>query len=78
MRTVALYELLPFAVSIAGSEERGFRGVAVDSRECEEGALFAALPGERTDGHHFIPDLIAGGVRAFLIARWFADENQER
>lgn len=78
MRTVALYELLPFAVSIIGSEEKGFRGAAVDSRVCGEGSLFAALPGERTDGHRFIPELIDGGVRAFLIARSFADENKER
>ena len=61
MRTVALYELLPFAVSIAGSEERGFRGVAVDSRECEEGALFAALPGQDPKKH-------AGEI-------WAADES---
>ncbi|RFU38639.1 UDP-N-acetylmuramoyl-tripeptide--D-alanyl-D-alanine ligase, partial [Actinomadura logoneensis] len=29
--------------------------VVIDSREAGPGALFAALPGERADGHDFAP-----------------------
>lgn len=77
MRPVALYELLPLVSSIAGSQETFFRGAAVDSRLCEPGQLFAALPGERTDGHVFIPELIQKGVAAFLVSSAYAAENRE-
>lgn len=76
MRPVAFYEMKPFVASIAGSENVFFRGCAVDSRECEPGQLFTALPGERTDGHLFIPGLIEKGVRTFLVSSVYAMENR--
>ena len=42
--------------------ERPIRGAAVDSRLVEPGQLFVALPGERTDGHAYLPDAIARGA----------------
>ncbi|MDY3938749.1 MAG: UDP-N-acetylmuramoyl-tripeptide--D-alanyl-D-alanine ligase [Spirochaetia bacterium] len=78
MRPVAFYELLPLVSSIAGSQEIFFRGAAVDSRLCEAGQLFVALPGERTDGHLFVPELIEKGVSAFLVSSAYANENRER
>ncbi len=78
MRPVALYEIKPLVADIAGSENLFFRGVAVDSRECEPGQLFTALPGERTDGHLFIPELIGKGVLTFLVSSAYARENRAK
>lgn len=44
-------------------------GVSIDSRTLRPGELFAALPGERFDGHHFVDDAIKRGCSALLVAR---------
>ncbi|MER6144692.1 UDP-N-acetylmuramoyl-tripeptide--D-alanyl-D-alanine ligase [Streptomyces sparsogenes] len=41
----------------------------VDSRTVEPGGLFAALPGEHTDGHAFAADAVKAGAVAVLAAR---------
>ena len=41
-------------------------GIAIDSREVEEGDLFIALRGANNDGHRFIPEAIAAGAAAVL------------
>ncbi|HLH81649.1 MAG TPA: UDP-N-acetylmuramoyl-tripeptide--D-alanyl-D-alanine ligase [Trebonia sp.] len=43
--------------------------VVIDSRRAEPGALFAALPGERADGHDFAAAAAAAGAVAVLAAR---------
>lgn len=43
--------------------------VCYDSREVTPGCVFAALPGERTDGHRFVGDAVAGGASAVLALR---------
>jgi UDP-N-acetylmuramoyl-tripeptide--D-alanyl-D-alanine ligase len=43
--------------------------VCTDTRRMEKSSLFVALPGERYDGHHFIPDAAAGGAIAALVER---------
>jgi UDP-N-acetylmuramoyl-tripeptide--D-alanyl-D-alanine ligase len=43
--------------------------VVNDSRDAAPGALFVALPGERADGHRFIPDALARGTIAVIAAR---------
>jgi UDP-N-acetylmuramoyl-tripeptide--D-alanyl-D-alanine ligase len=48
---------------------RPIRGGAVDSRAVRAGQLFVALPGERTDGHEYLPDAIAHGAAAVLVTR---------
>jgi UDP-N-acetylmuramoyl-tripeptide--D-alanyl-D-alanine ligase len=48
---------------------RPIRGGAVDSRLVMPGALFAALAGERTDGHRFLADAAAAGAAALLVGR---------
>lgn len=42
--------------------------VVTDSREVMPGSLFVALAGERTDGHRFLPDVVACGAAAALVS----------
>jgi UDP-N-acetylmuramoyl-tripeptide--D-alanyl-D-alanine ligase len=49
--------------------ERLVRGAAVDSRLVQPGELFAALTGERTDGHVFLREAVGAGAAALLVAR---------
>ncbi|MFB4197576.1 UDP-N-acetylmuramoyl-tripeptide--D-alanyl-D-alanine ligase [Streptomyces carpaticus] len=43
--------------------------VVIDSREAVPGALFAALPGERVDGHDFAGRAVAAGAAVVLATR---------
>jgi UDP-N-acetylmuramoyl-tripeptide--D-alanyl-D-alanine ligase len=43
--------------------------VVIDSRQAGPGSLFAALPGERADGHDFAPQAVAAGATAVLATR---------
>src|SRR5215471_1753499 len=43
--------------------------VVIDSRRVTQGALFAALPGERADGHDFAAAAAASGAVAVLASR---------
>lgn len=43
--------------------------VIIDSREVGPGSLFAALPGERADGHDFAASAVAAGAIAVLATR---------
>ncbi|HUQ77664.1 MAG TPA: UDP-N-acetylmuramoyl-tripeptide--D-alanyl-D-alanine ligase [Patescibacteria group bacterium] len=49
--------------------DRPILGAAVDSRSVEPGNLFVALPGERTDGHAFIPGALAAGAAAIVVSQ---------
>ncbi len=42
---------------------------AVDSRQVIPGALFVAMPGERSDGHDFLPQAFQRGASVALIQR---------
>jgi UDP-N-acetylmuramoyl-tripeptide--D-alanyl-D-alanine ligase len=44
-------------------------GITADSRQVRPGVLFAALPGERVDGHEFVPAALAAGAAAVLVSR---------
>lgn len=46
--------------------DRPVTGVVVDSREVTPGALFVALPGQRTDGHLYIQDALDRGAIAAI------------
>ncbi len=50
-------------------QELVFGETVIDSREVEPGSLFVALAGERTDGHIFLPDVIARGALGALVSR---------
>ncbi|MGI8968422.1 MAG: Mur ligase family protein, partial [Chloroflexota bacterium] len=41
--------------------------ICIDSRERTRDALFVALPGVRSDGHAFVPEVLRAGARGCLI-----------
>lgn len=43
--------------------------IVTDSRRAEEGSLFLALRGERTDGHKYIPDVLGFGAAVLCEER---------
>lgn len=52
-----------------GPEEKKTEEVAdivTDSRKAGEGSLFVAIPGERVDGHKFIPNVASQGALAVI------------
>ncbi len=53
-------------IKIAGSTEKTITGVESDSRKIKAGSLFIAVPGTTTDGHKFIPEVIAAGATAVV------------
>ncbi len=55
------------AVPDSGAVVRG--PVIIDSRQAVPGALFAALPGERADGHDYAADAVRAGAVAVLATR---------
>lgn len=56
------------------SAEACIRGVSIDSRSIEPGALFVPIAGERFDGHAFIAQALEKGAAAALCARADAAE----
>ena len=50
--------------------------VVIDSRLTIPGALFVALPGERTDGHRYVAAAFARGASAALVQREPEDAEQ--
>jgi UDP-N-acetylmuramoyl-tripeptide--D-alanyl-D-alanine ligase len=53
---------------LEGRFERRARGVSIDSRSVQEGDLFFALPGEKTDGHNFLSDAFKRGAVGAVVA----------
>ena len=51
---------------IGGNEAKEYTvtGVEIDSRRVKAGDLFVAIPGEKVDGHKFIPDVLKKGAYA--------------
>ncbi|MQY77189.1 MAG: UDP-N-acetylmuramoyl-L-alanyl-D-glutamate--2,6-diaminopimelate ligase [Spirochaeta sp.] len=58
-----------------GALDQEIKGIAYDSREVEEGFLFAALQGLHTDGHRYIEEAIGRGAVAVLHSQ---DQSQYR
>ncbi|MBQ0125313.1 MAG: UDP-N-acetylmuramoyl-L-alanyl-D-glutamate--2,6-diaminopimelate ligase, partial [Clostridiales bacterium] len=61
-------------MNISHLEIRGdFQGelalVSRDSRKCDEHTVFAAIRGEKNDGHDFVPNAYAHGARAFIVEK---------
>ncbi|MGI9333795.1 MAG: UDP-N-acetylmuramoyl-tripeptide--D-alanyl-D-alanine ligase, partial [Gammaproteobacteria bacterium] len=49
--------------------DRRFRGVSIDTRTLEQGALYVAIPGEHVDGHDFVGEAARRGAVAALAMR---------
>ena len=56
-------------VKITGPADKTITGVESDSRKVAEGSLFIAVPGVTTDGHKFIPEVIAAGASAVVCEK---------
>ena len=54
---------------VAPTTVPGFAGASVDSRRIAPSSLFVALPGERTNGHTFVPAALRAGAVGALVAR---------
>ena len=52
--------------SIHGDRDRVIGNLQSDSRQAGPGSLFIAMKGTHTDGHRFIPNVIAAGASAIL------------
>jgi len=50
-------------------------GVSIDSRSVEPGDLFVAIRGPNTDGHRYVPDALAKGAAAAMVAAGWVQEN---
>ncbi|MDP4800518.1 MAG: UDP-N-acetylmuramyl-tripeptide synthetase [Burkholderiaceae bacterium] len=53
-------------------------GVSIDSRRCPAGSLFAAILGERFDGHDFLPEAANQGAVAALVCRHGTDQPTDQ
>jgi UDP-N-acetylmuramoyl-tripeptide--D-alanyl-D-alanine ligase len=60
-----LFEIL--YKQVMAEAEQPIHRVVIDSRRAEPGDLFVALPGEHSDGHHFVADAFAHGAVAALV-----------
>jgi UDP-N-acetylmuramoyl-tripeptide--D-alanyl-D-alanine ligase len=69
----AAFDADGLAAAIGGTllvrSARPIHGAAVDSRRVTDGAMFVALPGERTDGHDHIPAAVAAGAAVLVVTR---------
>lgn len=74
-------------LSIHGTVSGTIERVVFDSRQAQKGDLFVAVRGTRTDGHQYIPEVIAKGVRAIVCEQpgnpqeditWIVVENSAR
>jgi UDP-N-acetylmuramoyl-L-alanyl-D-glutamate--2,6-diaminopimelate ligase len=52
---------------VRGAPEVGVKGIETDSRAVRPGALFAALPGRKSDGHRYLGAATAAGAAALLV-----------
>lgn len=53
--------------------EREITAITTDSRKAEPGSLFAAIKGERVDGHSFIPSVFEAGALGVISERELPD-----
>ena len=60
-------ELFLDIASLDPSFELQVHGICADARKAEPGFAFIAIPGEKVDGHQFIPDAISKGVTVLVV-----------
>ncbi|MDO9262427.1 MAG: UDP-N-acetylmuramoyl-tripeptide--D-alanyl-D-alanine ligase [Desulfosalsimonadaceae bacterium] len=54
---------------VSGGTSASFEGVSIDSRNISPKDLFVAVRGARHDGHGFIPEVVASGVKGLVVDR---------
>ncbi|MFQ5900015.1 MAG: UDP-N-acetylmuramoyl-L-alanyl-D-glutamate--2,6-diaminopimelate ligase [Thermodesulfobacteriota bacterium] len=55
------------SVDVLGNIDVDIEGVAYNSNDVKDGFLFAAMKGERFDGHHFLRDACKKGAKAVVV-----------
>ncbi len=55
---------------VQGTASQKISGLAIDARQVTLGRLFAALVGERVDGHDFLDQAQQNNASAALVERW--------
>ncbi len=55
--------------AMEGDWDREIRALRLDSRRCEEGALFFCLTGGQTDGHAYANEAVGRGAVALIVER---------
>jgi len=68
--SVARLAELTSGTIVSGGGDVIFRGVGIDSRDTPVGGAFFALPGERSDGHEWVPSALSAGARVAVVSRW--------
>ena len=58
---------------LRGNPDLAVGDVSTDTRNIRPGACFVALPGERRDGHEFIPAAVSAGAGALIVSRGLED-----
>lgn len=53
---------------LQGHPDQSLAGVSTDTRRLQPADCFVALPGERIDGHLFIPEALAKGAGALIVS----------
>ena len=69
MSAIALQALAEETGGQLVGESVVLQNLAIDSRDVKAGDLFAALSGQRVDGHDFAPQALAAGASALLTER---------
>jgi UDP-N-acetylmuramoyl-tripeptide--D-alanyl-D-alanine ligase len=69
MMRLMLSEMAEICGGRLHGEDCEIHGMIHDSRALEPGMLFAALPGERVDGHDFVATALAAGAAGALVSR---------
>ncbi|HEY5516840.1 MAG TPA: UDP-N-acetylmuramoyl-tripeptide--D-alanyl-D-alanine ligase [Coriobacteriia bacterium] len=68
--SVARLAELTSGTIVAGTGDLVFTGVGIDSRHTPAGGAFFALPGDRSDGHVWVPGALGSGARVAVVSRW--------
>lgn len=66
MKLKKLLEQISYRV-LQGSTEVEVKNVINDSRKAEEGSLFFCIKGAVSDGHRFVPDVVAKGAKVLVV-----------
>ena len=66
--------ILHLAAGSPWTADTEIESVTTDSREASEGCLFGAIPGEKVDGHRFIPDVFAKGAACVISEQELSED----